>query len=273
MDKNNDEKFNKFLLLKGVIIGATMLVPGVSGGSMAMILGIYDRLISAVSSFRQNKSRSFRLLLVVGAGGVLGMFLFSKPLLVLINKYPLPMMYFFMGAVCGSIPMIIKKSEMKKLSVRGVIYVILGIVMVFAISKIPADIVSDTTGTGLKTMLFLLVAGFLAAAALVLPGISISYILLVLGLYDEIMMAISQVYMAYLMPLGLGLLIGVILITKLLEKAMNSFPQPTYLIIMGFILGSMIEIFPGVPMGLEIILCGLSFITGTVIILLILKKC
>lgn len=101
--------------LKGMIVGGTMLVPGVSGGSMAMILGIYDQLIMAVSSFRRAPGRNFRFLLMFSLGGGLGMLLFARPLLQLIEAYPMEMLYFFLGAVAGGVPLIYSQARTQAL--------------------------------------------------------------------------------------------------------------------------------------------------------------
>lgn len=271
-EKKKEERANILVLIKGIIIGGTMLVPGVSGGSMAMILGIYDKLITSVSSFMKHKMQSFKFLLLAAAGGLLGMFLFSGPLMKLIEKYPMPTLYFFMGAVAGSIPMILGKSKLRKFSIRGLLYICAGCVIVAAVSMIPISSGQTSTQMGMKAMILLAIAGFIAAVALVLPGISVSYLLLVMGLYDETMKAISELYMPYLLPLGIGLLIGVILTTKILEKAMNSFPQPTYLMILGFVLGSLTEVFPGIPTGPQILLCILTFAAGCAGIMFISRK-
>lgn len=263
---------NFWTLIKGLIVGGTMLVPGVSGGSMAIILGIYDDLIYSVSSFMKHKSASFKFLLLFSAGGILGMFLLSRPILYLIEAFPMPTLYFFMGAVLGGVPLIFKKSELKKFSIRGLFYVVVGIAIVTAVAFIPIGGSDSSLDADLKGMLFLVLAGFIAAIALVLPGISVSYLLLVMGLYDETVTAISQVYMPFLIPLGLGLILGIILTTKILEKAMLQFPQPTYLMILGFVLGSLAEVFPGVPAGAEIILCAVTLSAGIGIILFISNK-
>ena len=263
---------NFWTLIKGLIVGGTMLVPGVSGGSMAIILGIYDDLIYSVSSFMKHKSASFKFLLLFSAGGILGMFLLSRPILYLIEEFPMPTLYFFMGVVLGGVPLIFKKSELKKFSIRGLFYVVVGIVIVTAVAFIPIGGSDSSLDADLKGMLFLVLAGFIAAIALVLPGISVSYLLLVMGLYDETVTAISQVYMPFLIPLGLGLILGIILTTKILEKAMLQFPQPTYLMILGFVLGSLAEVFPGVPAGAEIILCAVTLSAGIGIILFISNK-
>lgn len=276
MDKkvNYKEDVNKSIsyLFKGMIIGATMLVPGVSGGTMAIILGIYDKMVSAVSSFMKDKRGNFIVLFLCAVGGCLGMFLFSKPLMLVIETYPMPSMFFFMGAVVGSVPLIFRMSKLKKFSVRGLFYVLIGVAFVLALAYIPVDTGETATRGGTAGMVFLLVAGLIAAAALILPGISVSFVLLVIGLYDETVTAISSMHLQYLLPLGAGLIIGILLITKILERAMESCPQPTCLIILGFVLGSITEVFPGVPSGKEILLCILTFVMGAACILLLSSR-
>lgn len=269
MQNENKEKNNNMLtVIKGMVIGATMLVPGVSGGSMAMILGIYDRLIHSVSRFFQNKKTSTVFLILFAAGGGLGMFLFSRPMLFLLKNYPMPTSFFFMGAVAGSIPLVIKQSRIEKFSVKSAVSIIIGIVIVAAISFLPESASEATMEASVKGVLLLAVAGVAAAVALVLPGISVSYLLLMLGIYDETMIAISQMYMPFLIPLGVGLLLGIFGTTSILERAMTRHPQATYMIILGFVLGSVAELFPGIPGGIgEIIASVIAFAAGFVIIL------
>ena len=247
---------------KGLIVGGTMLVPGVSGGSMAMILGIYDHLIMAVSSFFKSKRKNFFFLLAFSLGGLLGILLFAKPLSLLLNRFPMAMMYFFMGAVVGSVPMMVKKTKTKEFSIRYPVYVIFGFITVILLGMLPITGVDGADG-GLALFLGMILAGFIAAVALVLPGISVSYMLLMLGLYDTTIEAITTFNLAFLFPLGLGLVLGIVLTTKLLEKALYVHPKPTYYIILGFILGSLVEIFPGVPTGIDFFSCVVTFCAGT----------
>ena len=104
------EKNMVHTLWKGMFVGSTMLVPGVSGGSMAMILGIYDKLVTAVSSFGKQKGKNLLFLGTFSLGGILGMVLFANPLLYLIEAYPMMMLYFFLGAVAGGIPHVSKST-------------------------------------------------------------------------------------------------------------------------------------------------------------------
>ena len=194
------------------------------------------------------------------------MLLFARPLLQLIEAYPMEMLYFFLGAVAGGVPLIYSQARTKAFTWRVPIYVLLGIGMVVLISFIPENLfqVGDTMEPG--TYVLVVSAGLLAAAALILPGISISYFLLMLGLYDITMQAISSLYLPFLLSMGLGLILGILLLTKLLEAAMKKYPQPTYLIILGFVLGSLGEVFPGIPALPQLPLCLLMLAAGFFII-------
>lgn len=258
--------------LKGLLIGGTMMVPGASGGTMAIILGIYDKLVHAVSSFLKNIKENFLFLLIFAAGGALGAFLFANPLLKLIERYPMPTLYFFMGAVLGGVPLLIKQSQVKKFTWKIPVYILIGAAVVVLFALIPTGTFQFNADSGIDTYLYLGLAGFVAAVALVLPGISVSYLLLMMGLYDTTMQAISQLQFSFLIPLGIGLILGVLLTTKVLEKAMTRYPQATYLIILGFVFGSIVEIFPGVPLWPEILLCIVTLAAGFFIIQLLARK-
>lgn len=232
------------IFLKGLCVGGTMLVPGVSGGSMAMILGIYDKLITSVSSFFACKKRNALFLLLFALGGGAGMLLFANPLLYLLQRYPLVLRWFFIGAVAGSTPMMLKKAQIHSVSWRLPVFLVVGFSAVALFSILPA---ADASGAENPGALFLICAGLVAAVALVLPGISVSYLLLMMDMYNTVIQSISRLYLPYLLPLGAGVLLGIILTTKLLERAMEKHPQQTYLLILGFVLGSLPELFPGFP--------------------------
>ena len=257
---------------KGAVIGGTMLVPGVSGGSMAMILGIYQELVSAVSSFYRNKKYYFMFLFMFCIGAAIGMVLIATPISHLIDLFPRPTMYFFIGAVAGGIPLIVREARVCSFSWKYPLYIIVGGILIFTISLLPA------TATGIwekesTFQIFLLFAvGIVAAVALILPGISVSHLLLLFGLYDRTMEAIRTLQLPFLLPLLFGGIVGIILTAKFLEKVMICYPQPTYLIILGCVIGSVISIFPGFPSAKELIICVLTFVGGFVAVYLLSKK-
>lgn len=258
--------------IKGAIIGASMLIPGVSGGTMAIILGIYNRLISAIASFRKNIRSNIVLLLVFCLGGGLGILLFANPLLMLTERFPMFMNYLFMGAVAGSIPMILRGSVGPDFRPIKLVYVLLGIAIIVLISLIPEGSFVLSEASGPITYLLLFAAGFVAAIALVLPGISVSYMLLVLGLYTQTMQAIHDLDVVYLLCLGGGLIVGIFCTTKGLEQLMRRFQTATNLTILGFVLASVAEIYPGFPTDWTILLCILGFVIGFGAIYLLSRK-
>ena len=237
-----------------------MLVPGVSGGTMCIILGIYDQLIHAVSTFFQNKRANFWLLFWFCLGGGTGIFLLSRPLLQLMECFPKPAAFFFMGAVAGSVPMTFQKARVTSFHWRVPVYVVVGMIIVWALAKLPT--MDQMSGGGLERYAMLVVSGVVAAVALVLPGISVSYLLLVLGMYSTTIQAIGNLDFEYLIPLGLGGILGVVATTKALEHLMQVYPRATYLIILGFVVASIPTIFPGVPAGAEWIVCALTLLAG-----------
>ncbi len=240
------------IMLKGFVIGSSMSVPGVSGGTMAILLGIYDKLIGAISNFFKDIKSNliFLIKFCIGAGVGIGSLAFL--IKWLLELFPLPVSFFFLGAVIGGIPALYKKTKATAIRFSSFIYFLLGLVIVVSIGFIPAGNISISTGTGLTHYLMLLVTGIIVALALVLPGISTSHMLLVLGMYDRLLLAITQFDIVYIGILGIVTVIGIFLITKPLEWTMNKFPHQTYCMIIGFVLGSTFEIFrdkiiPSIP--------------------------
>lgn len=265
--------FSKFItILQGFTVGVTMMVPGVSGGSMAMILGAYDRLISSVSSFMKHKKDSFIFLLLFSVPALAGMVLLAEPLLNLIEVYEMPMMYLFMGAVAGGIPMIYRKAGVQRISLRFFAWILAGILIIVTVGLLPQGIFSGENSSGLTGYLLQITGGIVIAMALVLPGLSVSYMLVLLDLYQPTMEAISNMDIAALAPMAAGVLLGIVLTTRLLEYLMNRFPFASYLVILGFVLGSVAKVFPGIPSGSMLIFCPVMAVAGFLAIYFLSRK-
>lgn len=249
-------------IAKGLGVGASMLIPGVSGGTMAIILNIYDDLITAVSTFFKSKRKNLIILGSFALGGAVGMFLFSKAILYVTQTYRMPMMFLFLGAIIGSIPMLYKKASIKRFSAMQLLYPAIGFLLVFLLTFIPSGLFEIKLENGILNALLMIVAGVICAIALVLPGISVSYMLLMVGLYEPTMKAAETMDIAFLLPLLLGGIVGVFATAKILGKAMSKHSQATYLIILGFLLGSIFDVFPGVPNGIDWLICIITFAIG-----------
>lgn len=235
------------LILKGAAIGIAMLVPGVSGGTMAIILGVYDDLIHSVSSFFKDIKKNFIFLFYIAIGGIIGVLAFSKLIEYALDNFRYPTMYFFIGIVIGGIPVLYQKVDNSKGQVKNWLYFGLGFIIVLVMSIYNGTIVNLANSTGVLQFIFLFIAGIVISVALILPGISTSFMLLVLGMYDITIKAINNLYVSYLAPIAIGLAFGIIATTKILEHAMKKKPSQTYMLILGFVTGSIIPVFPGLP--------------------------
>lgn len=298
------------ILAKAMAVGGTMTVPGASGGTMAMILGIYEDLINAMGSLPkllagciyskgrppvkkgqdtsemrnvggwQTISESLCFLALFCAGALAGMALLAKGVLTLLDRYPMVVSYFFLGAVAGGIPLICRQARVKKMTWQVFVWPLTGLFIVYGLAALPEGIFdAGLSGSGassgalsLHQFLFSLVGGCILAIALILPGISVSQMLLMLGLYEPVMTAVSQLHFGPLIPLGLGAVLCTLLVTRLLGSAMTLHPQPTYLLILGFVLGSLGELYPGLPTGWNMLFAPLAAVAGYQLLSLLSRR-
>jgi len=268
---------------KGAVVGSAMLLPGISGGTTAIMLGIYDRLIGAIgdllSIFKKDYAKFLKAVLFLATfcvGALIGFLLFAKLILSLVTAFEYPMKFLFLGAVIGTIPLLylegIVKDNTNKLNISGnkpaqeikteviaenkkikafgvmdCICIIAGFAVAFVFSLMPKDLFIMSGALSFADVLLLFVAGLILAVALVLPGISVSYTMLIFGIYERTLKAVSDLDVAFLFPLAFGLAIGVLATAVGIGKSLESNARETYLIIGGFVLASVFELFPGIP--------------------------
>lgn len=274
------------VLARAMAVGGTMTVPGASGGTMAMILGIYEELIESMGSLpgllaecircgndgcaRRRLWDCLRFLALFSLGALAGMALLAKGVLSLLERYPMAISYFFLGAVAGGIPLICRQAQVKKITWQALFWPLAGLLMVYGLAALPeglftAGLPGAASSPGVpsfRALLFQFLGGCILAVALILPGISVSQMLLMLGLYEPVMEAVSSLRFASLLPLGLGAVLCTLLVTRLLGSAMQRRPQPTYLLILGFVLGSLGELYPGLPEGWNLLFAPLAAVAG-----------
>ena len=267
-----DEMNNLKHVIKGIIIGIATLVPGVSGGTMAIILGVYDDMIHAVGSFFKNIKKNIVFLGTLGVGGVIGIALFSRVIEYGLEHFKYPIVYLFLGIIIGGIPVLYKRATTGKKKMSDYIYFIVGLLLIVGMSLYNVTIVNLASSTGIWNFIFLIVAGIIIAVALILPGISTSFMLLALGLYDITLKAINTVDIPFLLPIVIGAALGVIGTTKVLENLLNNKPRQTYMLILGFVVGSIIEVFPGIPTSFNILYSIITFVIGYLLIQFMSKK-
>lgn len=248
---------NIILVIKGFIMGIANIIPGVSGGTLALTMGIYENFIGAISHFFSNLKENIKFLLPIFIGIGLSLLTMSNVITASFDKYPIPTTLFFMGLVIGGIPMLFSKIKGTKEVKKPISYVILFLtfllVMVLAFSK---EIFGGTLGNAdfsnlnILGYLNLTLIGTIAAATMVIPGVSGSLVLMLLGYYFPIVNVIkelthfnnigSNILIAGFF--GVGVLIGIVLIAKLIEWLLAKFETFTYFGVIGFIIASVLAI-------------------------------
>ncbi|SDM87596.1 DUF368 domain-containing protein [Sediminibacillus halophilus] len=248
-------------IYRGLLMGASDVVPGVSGGTIAVILGIYDRLIASVNGFFSKEwKQHLGFLVPLGVGIVGAVFALANLIEWLFDHYPGPTQFFFLGLIIGVLPFLFHKAEAKQnFKVNHVILLLLGTILVASIAFFPADEPDKIVNLDIGTYVYLFFAGFIASSAMILPGISGSLILLIIGAYTTIINAISNFKLDIIFVVGAGILIGIIVMSKIIHYFLARYPSATYALVIGLVIGSVVVIFPGWPQELPIVI--LSIVT------------
>ena len=238
---------------KGLWIGGTLTVPGVSGGAMAMILNIYDRLVFSLNSlFRRGawaqKKKSLLFLLAAAAGGLSGFVIFSKLVGLLLEAFPVHVCFLFVGAIAGGIPAVLASAGIKRIRFLDVLFVAIGVGIVSLVSLIPDGLFATENAHGLGGILIQMLGGVVVAFGLVLPGISMSQMLYVFGIYEDIIHRVSSLDILPLIPFAVGGIVGTLATSFAVEKVLARFPRQAYLMIFGFLLGSIPQMFRGLSL-------------------------
>lgn len=234
----------------GAVIGVGMIIPGVSGGTLAVLLNVYDKIIRSISDLRKDFKNSFTFLLPVVLGAVVAVAAAYFPLKFALKHAPFPTVMLFAGLMVGSFPKILKDGIKRGFGKSNALSVILPLAAVIGICFIPglgkADLSSSMPAYG---YFLLILIGALASCALVIPGVSGSMLLLIFGYYEEILNAVSGLktefghYLLVLFLFAVGLAIGFFGIAKLMKLLLARFPRGTSWAIIGFVAGSIPAIF------------------------------
>lgn len=251
-------------IIKGMLIGIANIIPGVSGGTMAVSLGIYDKLISSVSNLLTDWKRSLVTLLPIIIGCGIGIVGFTYAIEYLLNHHTFVTCMAFVGLILGGIPTLVSslKKELKKNSSRIGISGIVAFLVLFAVAVFlpmmnAEDEVLKTFSVTPGTVTALFFVGVIASATMVVPGVSGSLVMMILGYYYGIINTIKSFLdslkafdmaglihgFALLMPFGIGVLLGIFLIAKLITFLFNKFGIQTYCAILGLIAASPFAIF------------------------------
>lgn len=242
----------------GFMMALADSVPGVSGGTIAFLLGFYDNLINSLDSLlsknKEQRNSGKKYLLKLGIGWVIGMAISVLILTSVFEKHIYEISSLFMGFIILSIPIIIKE---EKETLRGnyinIIFTIIGIILVYLITYFNNTSITTISLTNLSfsSAIYIFIAGMIAISAMILPGISGSTLLLIFGLYLPVITGIKDILHLNFAPFfgltifGLGIITGILSIIKLLKKALDKYRTQTVYMIIGLMIGSIYSIIMG----------------------------
>ncbi len=241
---------NIILAIKGFFIGLANIIPGVSGGTLALTLGIYEKLIGCISHFFKNLKENIKFILPIGIGAVIAILTSSHLISFCLDNYVLPTILFFIGAILGGLPMLIKKVSGHKITISNIIIFLITFGIIILLLFLNSETEVSFQNMNIIDYLLLFVVGVVASATMVIPGVSGSAVLMTIGYYKPILNIVKNLTdfsslgsnLAILILFGLGVLVGILLIAKVLEFLFKNFEVKTYYGVLGFIVASIIAI-------------------------------
>lgn len=248
--------------VKGIFIGSGFILPGVSGGALAAVFGVYERIITFLAHMTQDFKKNVRYLMPLGLGGIAGVFIFSFVVSFALGKYEAQILWFFIGAIVGTVPSLWKQAgkegrDSKHLVILGVTFVVSLTFLIFG-ERLFGHGVTQNFGTWI-------LAGFLIGLGMIIPGLSPSNFLIYMGMYKDMADGIKTFDFSVLIPLAIGGVVSVLLLSKLADYIFRHAYASMFHFILGVVFASTIMIIPfGAKItALSLLASVLLFVGGT----------
>ena len=257
---------NGFLnIIKGIFIGAGAIVPGVSSGVLCVVFGIYEKLLDAVLNFFKDIKQNIKFLFPIALGVGIGVLLFSNILNYLLYEFPIQTKSIFIGLIIGTIPSLIREvNEKETFKPQNVIYLLIALA-IGIVTVVLENRMHIITNIENMSIMYLVMCGAIMSVGIVVPGVSSTIILMLLGVYSVYLQSVANLYLPVLIPLGIGLILGSIIVMKLTKKMLEKYYAQTFYSIIGFTIGSVFVLLPQGMTVLETILCVFCMILGVYI--------
>lgn len=248
VSKDNPVKIGLINFIKGFILGIANVIPGVSGGTMAVSMGLYELILSSIGNFFKDIKGNFIKLLPIILGILVAIVSTSKLVTYALTNYKAQTLCLFIGLIFGGVSLIMRKIKGKGSKTNYLIFFVI-FFFVISLNFLKTGLIEISfTNMGIIDYLLLLLMGFIASSAMVIPGISGSFILMVLGYYDKIIYTVSTITdfsklgsnLLILVPFGIGVIIGIVFMAKLITNLIKKYETKTYFAILGFVLSSIV---------------------------------
>ncbi len=251
-----------FNIIKGIFIGAGAIVPGLSSGVLCVIFGIYEKLLDAVLNFFKDIKQNIKFLFPIALGVGIGVLLFSNGLNYALYAFPIQTKSIFIGLILGTIPSLIKDvNEKEPFRPQNVVYLLiaLAIGIVTVILENQMTIISNVEEIN---SFYLILCGVIMSLGIIVPGISSTIILMLLGVYSIYLQSVANLYLPVLIPMGIGLVLGSIVVMKVTKILLEKQYAKTFYSIIGFTIGSILVLVPQGMTNLEMVLSILCILLG-----------
>ncbi len=230
---------NIVLIIKGLIIGLAKVMPGVSGAILAISMGVYDKGINAITRFFDNIKENIKFLFFIGIGIIIAIILGSNIVYFLLNNYYVITMLFFMGLIFGSTPKIISKVDK---SIKGIMISFITFIIITLLTNL--NINNNSVS---NSIIIYLISGLIDAFGMVVPGISSTALLMVIGTYNNIIYSLSSIEniiinLNILIPYGIGIFIGIIVTSIVINYLFKKYNKLTFSFILGVILSTLLTL-------------------------------
>ena len=254
----------------GAAIGVGCVLPGVSGGVIAISMGLYEKMLSAIKNLLRSFKENFIYLLPIGIGCVIGILLTSNVLKAVIDKYEAELFALFCGFVLGSLPTLFEETRVDgkiPFSAKNIIIMVVTFALVILLEVLDANATAEVQAAGNETLspLSAILAGAILAIGVVIPGLSSSFLLVYFGTYKPILVAIAEIRIPTLFFAGIGFALSAGLLILLMHFVLERFHIPAYFAIIGMAVGTMALILPNIIAGFSwlcIPLCVLGIAVG-----------
>ncbi|MCF1684965.1 DUF368 domain-containing protein [Tetragenococcus halophilus] len=248
--------------VKGMFIGSGFILPGVSGGALAAIFGIYERIISFLAHITRSFKENVLFFLPVGLGGLTGIFLLSFAVSFLLGSYASIILWFFVGCIVGTVPALWKEAGKKGRSKREIIILTISFIMATIFLWKGASFFTEVPQNIWTWML----AGFLIALGVIVPGLSPSNFLIYMGMYKAMADGFKTLDLSVIIPIGIGGIITVLSLSKVIDYIFSKASPQLFHFIMGVVFASTIMIIPTNYNGFGVLgygACVLMLVLGT----------
>lgn len=230
-----------YRFLVGMLIGSGFIVPGVSGGALAAIFGLYERIIRFLANMHKNFKENVLFFIPVGVGALFGIFVFSFSVSFLLSRYETIVLWFFVGCIVGSAPALWTEAGKQGRTLRDYVTLVTSFILGFIVLEFGTQLFG---GSVAPSFMAWMISGALIALGILIPGLSPSNFIVYMGLYEKMSDGFKSLDMSVIIPLAIGGLLTIVLLSKVIESIFRRHYSQFFHFIFGVVVASTIEIIP-----------------------------